>query len=233
MKRLILAAILTPALLLSCRRGEPAAPARDVQLPGAIGPVWIPPLYHPQQSRASWHETFHRAIEGNRITIVYGRPYITDSLTGKPRSVWGGQLVPYNKIWRLGADEATLFITQQDIEMGGVTIPAGAYTLYFHLYFDDSAELLINSEVGQWGLDPPNQAREFARVRLTHRPLAEVVDPFTISVDNGERSGGVLRLAWDKLEYSVAFQNKSAPDPKAHITHPDEPGANPPAAAER
>ena len=81
-----------------------------------------------QQQRISPHETISTVIDGNRVTIVYGRPYSKDPKTGEIRKIWGG-LVPYGKVWRTGSDEATLLITQQPIELGGATIPAGAYTL--------------------------------------------------------------------------------------------------------
>jgi len=65
-----------------------------------------------QQKRVSPHETISMVIDGNRVTIVYGRPYTKDPKTGESRKIWGG-LVPYGKIWRTGADEATLLITQK------------------------------------------------------------------------------------------------------------------------
>lgn len=213
MKRLLLAALITPAILVSCRQSDAAKPAQTA------AHEWRPPEYVSQQPRKSPHETIHLPVEGNRVTIVYGRPYMPDRTTGVPRSVWGGNLVPYDKIWRLGADEATLFITQRDIEVGGVTLPAGAYTLYLHLFADDSAQLLINTEIGQWGLEPPDPKKEFARVPLKRQPLAAPVDPFTIRIENGQPGGGLLRFQWDNAEYSVAFRNK-APAPQQTAAQP-------------
>ncbi len=82
-----------------------------------------------QQKRLSPHETISAVIDGNRVTVTYGRPYTKNPRSGEVRKIWGG-LVPYGKPWRMGADEATLFVTQGPIEMGGKTIPAGSYTLY-------------------------------------------------------------------------------------------------------
>ena len=64
------------------------------------------------------HETISAVIDGNRVTVTYGRPYTKNPRTGEVRKIWGG-LVPYGKPWRMGADEATLLITQQPIVMGG------------------------------------------------------------------------------------------------------------------
>ena len=80
-----------------------------------------------QQKRVSPHETISTVIDGDRVTVVYGRPYTKDHQTGEMRKIWGG-LVPYGQVWRTGADEATLFITQKPIVFGDKTVPAGAYT---------------------------------------------------------------------------------------------------------
>src|SRR4030043_2017000 len=82
------------------------------------------------QARISPHDTISRVIDRtNRVTIYYGRPFAKDPKTGETRTIWGG-LVPYNRAWRLGADEATLLITQQPIMIGNTEIPAGAHSLF-------------------------------------------------------------------------------------------------------
>jgi len=82
-----------------------------------------------QQKRISPHETISAVIDGNRVMIVYGRPYTKKPGTSENRKIWGG-LVPYGKVWRTGADEATLLVTQKPIVFGETTVPAGAYTLW-------------------------------------------------------------------------------------------------------
>jgi len=83
--------------------------------------------------RTSPHETFSAFFgdSANRslVTITYGRPYTKDPKTGEPRKIWGG-LVPWDKAYRLGADEATLLLTGRPLAIGETVIPAGAYTLY-------------------------------------------------------------------------------------------------------
>src|SRR3954464_14790153 len=100
--------------------------------------------------RVSPHDAAHATVDDAQIVIVYGRPYTKDPKSGEPRKIWGG-LVPFGKVWRTGADEATLLITQQPITMGDTTIPAGAYTLYTLPNEDGSAKLIVNKQVGQWG----------------------------------------------------------------------------------
>src|SRR6202043_1913497 len=88
----------------------------------------ISPAMAQEHKRISPHEIVGKVIDGNRVMIVYGRPYTKDPKTGQDRKIWG-DLVPYGEVWRTGADEATLLITQKAIMIGETTIPAGAYTL--------------------------------------------------------------------------------------------------------
>ena len=124
-------------------------------------------------ARRSPHDTISTVIgdrrTGNRVTIVYGRPYTKDPRTGEERKIWG-TLVPYGKVWRTGADEATLFITQRPIMFGQVTIPAGAYTLFTLPAEDGTAKLIFNKQLGQWGLQY-DEKQDLARVDLKKEAL--------------------------------------------------------------
>ena len=160
-----------------------------------------------QQSRKSPHETISRKVEGNRITIVYGRPYTKDPKTSEPRKIWGA-LVPYDKVWRLGADEATTLITQQPIDLGGLAVPAGAYTLFMIPAADGTAQLLVNKEIGQWGIDPYHADRELGRVPMKGAPLAPTVHQLTLALENGHPRGGVLRIMWEDTQFSVPYTVK-------------------------
>jgi hypothetical protein len=166
-----------------------------------------------QQKRLSPHETISAAVDGNRVTIVYGRPYTKDPKTGEVRKIWGG-LVPYEKIWRTGADEATLLITQQPIQLGGVTIAAGAYTLWTLPSADGKAKLIVNKQIGQWGISPRDpkltydQALDVARIDLKKDALEVPVDQFTISVGENPTGVGTLKLTWENTQYSTTFTVK-------------------------
>ena len=103
-----------------------------------------------QQNRVSPHETIGAVIDGNRVTVVYGRPYTKKPGTSENRKIWGG-LVPYGKVWRTGADEASLLITQKPIIFGDTTVPAGAYSLWTLPNENGTAKLFINKQIGQWG----------------------------------------------------------------------------------
>ena len=91
-----------------------------------IGAIFggISPAMAQQHKRISPHETVSKVIDGNRVTLVYGRLYTKDPTSGQDRKIWGG-LVPYGEVWCTGADEATLLIIQEPILIAGTTVPAG------------------------------------------------------------------------------------------------------------
>jgi hypothetical protein len=159
-----------------------------------------------QQKRISPHETVSKVIDGNRVMIVYGRPYTKDPTTGQIRKIWGG-LVPYGEVWRTGADEATLLITQKPIIIGEATIPAGAYTLWTLPNEDGTAKLIINKKIGQWGIGPGSYDEEQALVRidLKKEALDAPVDQFTIAISKNPSGGGVLSLMWESTAFTTPF----------------------------
>jgi hypothetical protein len=156
-----------------------------------------------QRGRVSPHETIGAVIDGNRVTVTYGRPYTKDSRSGAARKIWGG-LVPYGQPWRLGADEATILLTQKAIEIGGKTIPAGAYTLYMMPSETGTSQLVFSSTLGGWGI-PVDTKHDVAQVDLTKESIDTPVDQFTMAVSRNASGGGVLKLSWENTAYSVAF----------------------------
>ena len=76
-----------------------------------------------QKQRQSPHDTVTAQIKGADLKVTFGSPGV------KGRTIWGG-LVPYDKAWRGGADEATLFTTSKDIMINGKKLAAGTYSLF-------------------------------------------------------------------------------------------------------
>lgn len=200
MKWLAVCLALGSVLLASCRRQEPTSshPVAKFRSADSAAPTLTQP------ARKSPHETISLLLDGNRVTVVYGRPYTNDPVTGLPRQIWG-ELVPYGKYFRFGADEATLFITQQSLVLGGVRVPAGAYSLFFVLNADESATLLVNQEIGQWGIDPYRPEREIARVTLKPEPLDPPIHQFTIVLDRAPTRGGLMKLMWENRQYTLSY----------------------------
>ena len=166
-----------------------------------------------QEKRISPHETIYNrnAIQANPIMIVYGRPYTKDPKTGEPRKIWGG-LLEYGAVWRTGADEATLLVTQKPIMIGETEVPAGAHTLFTYLDKDGAAKLIVSKKTGQWGV-PYNEkmeaANELGRIDMKKEALDKTVDQFTIVIEKNPSGGGLIKLMWENTQYSVAFTAKN------------------------
>lgn len=134
-------------------------------------------------------------VAGAEITVDWGRPL------KRGRAIFGA-LVPWNEVWRTGANQATHFSTSHDLQAGGATIPAGTYTL-FSIPRPDSWTLLVNqrTQINGQSYDPE---ADLVRLEMQTRTLEETVEPFTILVEETE-DGGVLRLRWDQTEAYLPF----------------------------
>jgi DUF2911 family protein len=143
-------------------------------------------------------DTVRANVGGANVTVAYSRPL------KRGRAIFGN-VVPWNQVWRTGANAATMFTTDKDLVVGGTVVPAGKYTLWT-LPTPTGAKLIINSETGQWGTDY-HQDKDFARVDLNTTQLSEPQEQFVIGVIP-KGAGGLLRMAWDNREYSIPFTVK-------------------------
>ncbi|MDQ6622867.1 MAG: DUF2911 domain-containing protein [Verrucomicrobiota bacterium] len=162
------------------------------------------PLFAQEHKRVSPHETVNATVDGDALTIVYGRPYTKDPKSGEKRKIWGG-LVPFGKVWRMGADEATLFTTKEAIEMGGTSIPAGTYSLYM-LPEEGGAKLIVNKQTGQWGTKY-DESQDLARIEMKKSTLDLPADQFAVAIAD-EKEGGSLKAMWEETQYTVDFTVK-------------------------
>ncbi|HTY36825.1 MAG TPA: DUF2911 domain-containing protein [Bacteroidota bacterium] len=141
-------------------------------------------------------------IAGKRISISYGRP----SLQGRKIM---GDYVQYNKVWRTGAGQATQLTTDADLELGGMEIPRGAYSLYTYPT-DGQWKLIINKQVGQWGT-VYNSQQDLARIVLDKRQVSNLIEKLTIAIDRGTNGSGTLRIEWEHTSLSVPFRVSPTP----------------------
>ena len=139
-------------------------------------------------------------LGGKEIMVTYSRP------SARGRKIVGG-LVPYNKVWRTGANEATTFITQADLEVGGMVVRRGTYTLYT-LPTKSQWKLIINKQTGQWGTEYDSK-RDLARMKLEKKPLKNPVEKFTIALERGPEGTGILKIEWEKTSLSIPLSLKS------------------------
>jgi hypothetical protein len=152
-----------------------------------------------QSDRKSPHETTKATVDGATITVEYGRPSV------RGRKIMG-ELVPYGKVWRTGADEATTLTTSKDLQIGNLAVPAGKYTLYT-LPGAEQWQLIINKQTGQWGTEY-DQAQDLGRVPLKKTASSAPVEQLTISTDKNTPAGGVLKISWENTELTAPFTVK-------------------------
>ena len=88
--------------------------------------------------------------------------------------------------------------------LGGTVIPAGAYTLYTLPQADGPAKLIVNRQLGQWGMQY-DEKQDLARVDLKKQAADEPVDQFTMAIEKGPEAGGVIKLIWEDTQYTVSF----------------------------
>jgi Protein of unknown function (DUF2911) len=135
-------------------------------------------------------------INGKKIAIKYSAP----SMRG--RKIYG-DLVPYGKIWRAGADEATSLTTEADLDINGLKVPAGSYTLYV---FPEANQwqLVVNKQTGQWGT-VYNKGQDLGRVKMTLNKTSAPVETYKMTLSSEGGNKGKLTLEWENTIASVPF----------------------------
>lgn len=137
--------------------------------------------------------------DGNTVTIDYSRPSM------RSRKVFGG-LVPYDQVWRTGANAATSLKTSVDLTIGGTTVPKGSYTLYT-LPTANGWQLIVNKQTGQWGTEY-DKSKDLARIPMKVTQRSSGLELFTISFDKMGGDGGTLKLEWENTIASVDVKEK-------------------------
>ncbi len=134
-----------------------------------------------------------------KIKVQYNRPY------KKGREIFGG-LVPFGKVWRTGANEATIFETNKDIQIDGKNLRAGRYTLWT-IPEEETWTIIFNTEVGQWGINSDGEAnrtpdKDALQVVVHSVKQEREFEQFTISFEKtGEEAEMVF--IWDKTLVAV------------------------------
>jgi len=135
-------------------------------------------------------------IDGKTIKIDYGAP------SARGRKVMGG-LVPYGEVWCTGANDQTSIMTEADLDINGMKLPKGNYTLYT-LPNEKEWKLIINKQTGQFHTEY-HPDRDFGRVPMNIKSLPEPVETLKFMLTNAGGDKGTLAIAWEKTEVSVPF----------------------------
>ncbi|MBS1546888.1 MAG: DUF2911 domain-containing protein [Bacteroidetes bacterium] len=154
-----------------------------------------------QRPRSSPPGTATYNKDGLKIEVNYSRPY------KKGREIFG-ELVPYGRVWRTGANEATTFSTNQALNIAGKTLPAGKYTLWT-IPNADNWQVIFNKRMYPWGInmegeasrDPADDALE---VTAPVEQTSKVVEQFTINVVDS--AVPTLEFVWDRTQVSVPLK---------------------------
>lgn len=133
-------------------------------------------------------------LSGSHVSIAYCAPSMRN------RKIVGG-LVPYDKVWRTGANAATTLTTDAALQIGSATVPVGTYTLY-SLPSQGTWKLIINKQTGQWGTDY-DPARDLARVDMKTSPLATAQETMSISFEATSGKQTQLHIRWENTDVSV------------------------------
>jgi hypothetical protein len=144
-------------------------------------------------------------VAGKNLSVRYSAP----SVRGRKIFGDGGLLSrdPTYPAWRAGANSATTFHTDADLDVGGLAVPKGTYTLYVWVKDPDNWQLIINKQTGQWGLNYA-ASQDLGRVKMTmSKPPAPVETLRYTLTDQG--SGKVeLKLAWEQHAATVPMTIK-------------------------
>ena len=142
----------------------------------------------------SVRDTARASIGAAAFTVDYARPL------ARGRQLLGG-IIPYDQVWRTGANAATQFTTSAPITLDGIQVPAGTYTLWT-LPHAKGADLIINKQFGQWGTEYDG-TRDLGRAPLQAETLAAPAERFTISIVAADGQRGTLAMEWGPFRWTA------------------------------
>ena len=137
--------------------------------------------------------------DGKTVKIDYSSP------RAKGRKIFGG-VVSYGEVWRTGANEATTFVADTNVTVGGKAVPAGSYTI-FTVPKADAWTLVISKKTGEWGTDYAGEKEDLARVPMSVSKTSSPVENFTVAFD---QTGGkcTLRMEWENTRAKLDITEK-------------------------
>jgi hypothetical protein len=145
-------------------------------------------------SSLSVRDTVRASIGSAMFTIDYSRPLVRGR-------VLLGNIIPYDRVWRTGANAATQFTTSAPITLAGLQVPEGSYTLWT-VPHENGVEIIVNKETGQWGTGY-NPAHDLGRALMKSESIAMAVEKFTVSIVPAEARNGTLMMEWGPFRWSA------------------------------
>ncbi|HSD64902.1 MAG TPA: DUF2911 domain-containing protein [Ignavibacteriaceae bacterium] len=152
-----------------------------------------------EKVRLSPKASLSQTVGFTEVTISYGRPGV------KGRKIWGS-LVPYDKVWRAGANEATKFTFSTDVMIEGKKLPAGSYS-FFIIPSKDNWTIIFNKVADQWGAFEYNEAED--ALRITVKPeKSDFTEWLKYDITKTSDSGATINLEWEKLRVPFKIEVK-------------------------
>ncbi|MDR3614455.1 MAG: DUF2911 domain-containing protein [Candidatus Obscuribacterales bacterium] len=142
--------------------------------------------------------TLHQRVGLTDIEISYSRP------STKGREIFGG-MVPFDKVWRTGANGATKLVFNTAVKLNGTEIPAGTYAL-MTIPGKDQWTIIINRGAEQWGSYKYDETADVAKFQVAPVKLDRAVETFTIEFDQLTDVTATLKLLWDKVEIPIKLE---------------------------
>jgi hypothetical protein len=142
--------------------------------------------------------TINQKLGLTDISVTYSRP-------GAKNRVVFGELVPFGKVWRTGANKATSVTFSTDVNLGGKDVKAGTYSLFT---IPNSAEwtVILNSNTELWGAGKYDEAKDVARFTIKPTILNDIVETFTIDFSHLVGSDGHMNLSWENTRVAIAVK---------------------------
>ncbi len=131
------------------------------------------------------------------VEVTYSRP------SAKGRAIFG-ELVPFNEMWRTGANANTIIEFSTEVNFGGTKVKAGKYSL-FTIPGKGEWTIILNSKTDMWGTGNYSKVNDVARITVESGSTANI-ETFTMSVDNLTAESGDLTLAWEKTKVSISIK---------------------------
>ena len=135
------------------------------------------------------------AIDGVNVVLEYGRPKVNE------RKIWG-ELVPFDKVWRTGADEATTITFDKDVLVEGKELPAGTYGL-FTIPTEGDWTVIFNKVAKQWGAFRYSDAEDALRVTVSPVKSDKHVEEMDFVIE-----GDKVVFRWEKLTVPIGIKAK-------------------------
>jgi hypothetical protein len=188
-----LAAIVALSAVVGGASLEPVKPHPDTACPSRNVPL---------EGRKSPLDSLTFQVGNQPVKVCYGRP------SSRGRVMLGGRDIPYGKLWRTGANEPTIFFTPIPLQVAGIAVPPGTYSLYT-VPGQTEWEIIVNHSISQWGKEDQYtdkvKAQELGRAKVKRESVAAPIETFTIRAEPDGNNANLV-LEWEKTRVKIPFK---------------------------